>query len=165
VAQQDFKKAVERASVCEHPNAVWLTKLFAACDVDSREGARQVFLGFENDPRALCFAAVLGGDDDEIRRDAELGDAFAQAWMARQAVSEECFWWAEKSAAQGERDGFFVLGDCCRRGTGCEQDAERAKKNYLVAAELRHVYAMIEFGRRRSATIWLVRKGCCKWRV
>jgi hypothetical protein len=47
--EQDVKKALELASVCEHPNAVWLTKLFCGRDVTSREDARQVFLGCEND--------------------------------------------------------------------------------------------------------------------
>jgi hypothetical protein len=32
-----FKKALDLASVCEHPNAIWLTKLFAGRGVDSRE--------------------------------------------------------------------------------------------------------------------------------
>jgi hypothetical protein len=31
--EQDIKKALELASVCEHPNAVWLTKLFDEHDV------------------------------------------------------------------------------------------------------------------------------------
>jgi hypothetical protein len=43
--EQDMTKALELASVCEHPNAVWLTKLFAGREVASREEARQVFLG------------------------------------------------------------------------------------------------------------------------
>jgi hypothetical protein len=68
-----------RRSVCEHPNAVWLAKLFGGHDVASREEARQVFLSCENDPRAHCFAGLLGGMPDEFSRVADLGDAFAQA--------------------------------------------------------------------------------------
>jgi hypothetical protein len=52
----------------------------------------------------------------------------------------------EKAAAQGERDGFHYLGRCYRDGFGCEQDMERAKENYFVAAELGHVLAMGGFG-------------------
>jgi hypothetical protein len=52
-------RAFELASVCDHPNAVWLTKLFAGRDVTSRAEARQVFLGCENDPRALCLLVCL----------------------------------------------------------------------------------------------------------
>jgi hypothetical protein len=116
--------------------------LFAGRDVDSREEARQVLLGCENDPKALCFAGLLI-DFDAIRPAAELGDAFAQAWMMV-CTGEPRFRWAEKSAAQGERDGFFWLGYCYRTGVehsyrtgaGCVKDAEREKENFLVAAEL-----------------------------
>jgi hypothetical protein len=57
---QDIKKVLELASVCEHPNAVWLTNLFGDRDVASPGEAREVFLDCENDPRALCFAGFLG---------------------------------------------------------------------------------------------------------
>jgi hypothetical protein len=79
VLDQDVKKALELASVCEHPYAVWLTKLFGGRGVSTVEEARQVFLACEKDSRALCFAGVLGGRGDEILRATELGDAFAQA--------------------------------------------------------------------------------------
>jgi hypothetical protein len=144
-ADQEIKKALELASVCEHPNAVWLTKLFAGRGVASREEAREVFLSCGNDPRALCFAGVLVSDFVEIRRAADLGDAFAQARMARES-EEERLPWAEKSAAQGERDGFYWIGRCYRDGVGCKKDMERAKENYLFAAELGDVQAMVFLG-------------------
>jgi TPR repeat protein len=143
--QQDVNKALELAAVCEHPNAVWLTKLFGGRHVNTNEEARQIFRGCENDQRALCFASFLGAVE-EIHRAADLGDAFAQAWMARQAAGEERFGWAEKSAAQGERDGFCNLGYCYRNGIACEKDLERAKENFLVAAELGYVYGMVCVG-------------------
>jgi hypothetical protein len=145
---EDIKKALELASVCKHPNAVWLTKIFAGRDVVSREEARQVFLGCENDPRALCLAGLFGGNFDEIRRAANVGDAFAQAEMASawDTHAEAVFQWAEKSAAQGERDGFYYLGYCYRDGIGCEKDAERANENFLLAAELGQVFAMVCLG-------------------
>jgi TPR repeat protein len=110
---------------------------------------RQVFLGCENDPRALCFAGVLDGSllgrpNDNIRRGADLGDAFAQAEMARRRIS---FQWAEKSAAQGERDAFYFLGRCYRDELGCEEDVEKTKENFFFAAELGHVYAMVCVGK------------------
>jgi hypothetical protein len=95
----DIKKALELAAVCLHPNAIWLTKLFAGRDVTSPEEARQVFLGCENDPRALCFGGMIRSEDGEIRRAADLGDALAQAQMTWYSDSEECLLWAEKSAA------------------------------------------------------------------
>jgi hypothetical protein len=138
--------ALQLASVGEHPNAVWLTKLFSGRNVASREEARQVFLGCENDARALCFAGFLR-DFDDVRRAANLGDALAQAWMAEHTYGEERFRWAEKSAAQGERDGFYWLGHCYHNGFGCEEHAGSAKENLLVAAELGCVKAMAWLGR------------------
>jgi hypothetical protein len=132
---------------------LWLTNLFPGRDVTSHEEAREVFLGCENDARGRCFARVLGGVDDEISRAAELGDALAQAEMAGETEDEERFRWAEKSAAQYERDGFYWLGGCYQHGIGCEKDAERAKENYFVAAELGQVYAMIRAGELLAKTI------------
>jgi hypothetical protein len=82
-----------------------------------------------------------------MRRAADLGDAFAQAWIAEETEDEERFQWAEKSATQGERDGFLQLGACYRHGIGCEEDVERAKENFLVAAGLGDVHAMMYVGR------------------
>jgi TPR repeat protein len=142
--EQNLKKALGLAAVCGHPNAVWLTKLFAGRDVGSPEEARHVFLGCEGDPRAVCFAALLAGSNDGIRRAADLGDALAQARIAMRG--EERFRWAQKSSAQGERDGFVCLGCCYRDGEGCERNRESAKENFLIAAELGYVDAIIEFG-------------------
>jgi hypothetical protein len=76
------------------------------------EEAREVFLGCENDSRALCCAFRLGGFFDEIRRKAaDVGDAFAQAVMAEQTNGDESF-----QTAKGERDGFYWLGRCYEHG-------------------------------------------------
>jgi TPR repeat protein len=88
---------------------------------------------------------LLGGFD-EVRRAADLGDAFAQATMAGKTGGEERFRWAEKSAAQGERDGFCYLGHCYQFGIGCGRDVERAKADFLVAVELGLVHAMVRVG-------------------
>jgi hypothetical protein len=147
--QRDIRKALDLASVCEHPNAVWLTTLFDGRAVTSRKEARRVFLGYENDARALCFASLLGTAEeyyDHIGRAAELGDACAQAVLGGQADEEECFRWAKQSAAQGERNGFYQLGHCYRDGIGCGKDTKRAKENFWDAIELGDVYAMAEYG-------------------
>jgi hypothetical protein len=83
----------------------------------------------------FAFAALLGGSLDQLRRSAELGDAYAQGRVARSSTKER-FQWTEKSVAQGERDGFFLLGCCHRDGVVCERNVERAKENFLIAAEL-----------------------------
>jgi hypothetical protein len=90
--EQDIKEALHLAAVCQHPDAVWLTKLFVGRDVTTPEEARQVFLGCEGDPRALCFAAVIGVVDEAmLRQAAKKGHAYAQVWMARETAGEEMF--------------------------------------------------------------------------
>jgi hypothetical protein len=162
----DINKALELASVCEHPNAVWLTKLFGGRVVGAPKEAKEVFLEKKEDKRALCFAALCDDfvvDEAMIRRAAELGDAFAQAWMAGGPLVGEvdgCRW-AEKSAAQGERDGFFQLALCFSEGIGCDEDLEKAKENYLLAAEVGHVDAMGYYATFRTSEpeqfVWLAR--------
>ena len=56
--KQDITAALALARDCKHPDAVWLTSIFEAYDVATKEDARKVFLRFENDARALCFALV-----------------------------------------------------------------------------------------------------------
>jgi hypothetical protein len=163
---QDIKQVLELASVCEHPNTVWLTNLFGGRALASREEAKQVFLGCEKDPRALCFAALLGGLFYKVYRASDLGDAFAQAWMADGTTGQDCFRWAEQSVAQGERDGFYQLGHCYGYGIGCVADAERAQANFTLAAELGDVEAMFCVGKLLDKNdlrrFFLVRDSCCK---
>jgi TPR repeat protein len=86
---------------------------------------------------------LLVSDFAEIRRAADLGDAFAQAWMAWRTDREERFRWSEKSA---ERGAFFWLGHCYRGGIGCVQVLERTKECFLISAELGDVHAMEQLG-------------------
>jgi hypothetical protein len=139
---QDMEMALALAAACEQTEAIWLTKLFAGRDAPTREQARRIFLNCEKDPSAVCFAGLLEGSDDEIHQAAALGDAFAQARVAWRMRGTDGFLCAKRSAAQGERDGFFALGHCLQHGDGCKIDFERAKESYLIAAELGHFDAM-----------------------
>jgi hypothetical protein len=143
----NFEKALELAAVCLHPNAVWLTKLFDGRSASTLELATLVFRECENDARALCFAGMIGWDDSELRLAAELGDAFAQAMMSAQTHGEASFRWAEKSAAQGERDGFFWLGRFYKDGLACEQNTEKAQENCWMAAQHGDVGAMVSYAK------------------
>jgi hypothetical protein len=134
LVKQDIKKALELACVCQHPNALWLAKLFAGHEVDSTEEAREVFLGCEM-IRALCFAGLLGGRRDEIRRAADLGDAFAQARMALRSDDEESF--------QGKI--------CCSRRT-------RLGSSKLVGATKVELDAS-KMRKERRKTFWCVELG------
>jgi TPR repeat protein len=96
-----------------------------------------------------------------LRRAAEKGCAYAQAWMAGIKPGEEMFRWAEKAASQGERDSFFRLA-VCYHGQVCERSLERAKENYLAAAELGEFAGMYYYGKLLDKTdpqrfLWLGR--------
>jgi TPR repeat protein len=140
--------ALQLAASCNHPDARWLTKVCAGKDVTTRKEAKRVFSALgQNDARALCFAwcSLAEGDREDVaslRRSAELGFAFAQAWMADKTDGEECFKFSQLAAAQGERDGFFQLG-CCFRA---RKNLEKAMENFLRASDLGDVWAMIELG-------------------
>ncbi len=153
--KQDIRAALTLARDCKHPDAVWLTSIFEAYDVATKEDARKVFLRFENDARALCFAwwmsKIRGKDLALLRRAADLGNAFACSALCEGKVwrvnKEEAFRLAQLAAAQCERDGFYWLGVCFRDGLGCEKDLSLAQENFLIAAELGHVWAANYYGR------------------
>jgi TPR repeat protein len=144
--------AIELASSCQHPDARWLTEACAGEDVTTVEDAKRVFSALgQNDARALCFVWLSCDWDEQedlapLRRSAEFGYAFAQALLARQFLGEERFKFAQLAAAQGERDGFYWLGDCFYDGKGCEKNLDKAKENFLLASELGYVLAMDPLG-------------------
>jgi hypothetical protein len=139
---QNIPLALKRSSTCSHPDARWLTEGCAGKGVKTKEDAKRVFSALsEDDARALCFAWLCSDSEAQkvsasLRRSAELGYAFAQALMAGRTEGEERFKFAKLAAAQGERDGFFYLGQCFHGGNGCQQDLDKAKENYLCASEL-----------------------------
>jgi hypothetical protein len=160
--KKDITRALELAAACPHPEAQWLTRVCAGKTVNTLEEARDIFLALgENDARGLCFAArcmmIINkrGQEDEddyseadalLRRSAELGYAFAQGRMAGEIGGEERVRFATLGASQKERDGFLFLGHCFDEGVGCEENEEKARENYLIAAELGHVDAMVLAG-------------------
>jgi len=149
--KQDVVRAFELAAACPHPEARWLTNAVTGKDVKSKEEAREAFSALgESDARGLCFAGLLSGNVPRFRRSAELGYAFAQAWMAWRAEGQERFAFASQAAAQGERDGFYWLGSCYELRDGCQQDLDKAKENYLLAAALNHVDGMLAYASRLS---------------
>jgi hypothetical protein len=146
---QNIPLAIELAASCQHPDARWLTETCAGRDVNTVDDAHRVFSALgQNDGRALCFTWLLGDRFDSVllHRSAELGFAFAQALMAARTQGDEKLKFAQLSAAQGERDGFFRLGFCFRDGEGCETNLDKAKENFLLAIELGHVWAMTWLG-------------------
>jgi len=104
--------------------------------VTTKEDAKRVFSAFgQNDARALSFVWLLCDIFDLalLRRSVELGFAFAQALLAFRSEGCEMFKFAQLSAAQGERDGFYVLAVCFHNGYGCEVDLDKTRENFLLA--------------------------------
>jgi hypothetical protein len=104
--------------------------------VTTEEDVKRVFSALDqNDACALCFTWMLGDQEDltPLRRSAELGFAFAQAFMADRTRGDEKFQFAQLAAAQGECDGFAFLGWCFGNGVGCEKNLDKAKENFLLA--------------------------------
>ena len=117
----------------------------------TKEDTRQVFFEQKEDARAICFAGLsLNSCEPEwdlVRRAALAGDAFAQAQMAVAFFpGESMVLWAERAAAQNERDGFHWLGRCFLYGEGCVIDKFKARELFPAAADLGHVVAMCDYG-------------------
>ncbi len=159
--KRDIAAALALARDCKHPDAVWLTSIFVGKDISTKEDVREVFCLCQDDARALCFAWLLMDEEDQqndltlLRRAADMGNAFAcatlcdQVWDGSEAVllaRVEAFGLAQAAASKFERDGFHWLGSCFRGGLGCEKDLNLAKENYLIAAELGHVWAASLYG-------------------
>jgi TPR repeat protein len=149
---QNIPLAIEMAASCQHPDALWLTKACAGKDMTTEEEAKRVFFGLgQNDARALFFAwrcCTVWEQEDlaPLRRSAEFGYAFAESWMAGKMHGEERFRFAHLSTVQGERDGFYWLGQCFRLGEDCASDLRKATENLLIASELGDVFGMRELG-------------------
>ncbi len=175
--EQDITAALALARDCKHPDAMWLTSIFEGNDVSTKENAREVFLCCENDARALCFAWWLAGDRKDdltlLRRAAGMGNAFACSSLREQVWGEnkeEAFRLARAAASKHERDGFYWLGYFFRSGLGCEKDLNLAKKNILIAAELGHVWAALDYGHLLDESdparwLWLGRAALRGWRI
>lgn len=148
--KQDLKRAFALAAICDHPEARWLNGMIADNNIDSMEQLRTIFVRCEkNDLKALCFSAlsVWPVDKQALQRSADGGFGFAQACIAERKRGEDSFHYALLAAFDRERDGFFWLGECFRNGFGCEKDAVLSRENFMNAAVLGHVDAMVEFGK------------------
>lgn len=153
LVEQNVQQAFKMAAACDHQEARWLSSISAGKDVVSLNDARELFSAAarKEDHRGRFFSHLLGfwtqlDHVADVRRSAELGYAFAQAYMARKTKGLERFLFAESAAAQGEREGFYWLGHCYRVGEACKKNLDKAKRKYLRAAEMSLVIAMSQLG-------------------
>jgi hypothetical protein len=146
-AKQNVCQALWMASECEHEDAKWLVTLFRDGAPATTDEARRVFLEQSEDARAMFFAACvcwrrneLMEDIELVQRAAQLGYAPAQARVSEWKLGSERFSWAEKAAAQGDRDGLCCFANCLWNAVGCAVDKSRALVLYKEAAELENLY-------------------------
>ena len=155
--RQDVSRAIALARRCSHPDAMWLSSLFANNNV-SAEAAKKVFLQHSHDPRALCFAYAIWRNKDEewLHNSASSGFAFAQVLLAGRRSLNERFALIQAAANQGERDAFSILGDWYQDEA---KNAAMAKKCYLTGTALGDISAMNAYAatcRMNDPERWIV---------
>ncbi len=133
---QDMEGGLRLARECDHEDARWLLSLFPE-GPPTVEEAKEVLNSQGEDATALYFAVSFCGSTvaeiDLLRRAALGGVARAQAWMAGETGDIE---WAEKAAAQGDREGLCLLAEHYWNGTGCAKDETRSLQLYKEAGDL-----------------------------
>jgi hypothetical protein len=148
---RDVDCGLQMARECRHPDAVWLASFFPAGVAVTRERMRDVMLEQGDDPRALHLAWLAQNRLDvapeaPLRRAAAMGYAPAQAELAAWC-EEDTFEFAQLAAAQKDRRGLYMLGECYFGGTGCERDHAKACEAFREAAELNSANAQYRYGR------------------
>ncbi len=148
--EEEVAKGLQMARECQHEDAKWLASLFPADEALAISRMREVLLVHQKDARAVFIAWALDDDSDDnapLLRAAEMGYALAQAVLSwGTTTGEDKLAWAEKAAAQGNRQGLFQLGDNLLLGRVCEKDEVRAVALFKEAAELGDADAQLRFG-------------------
>ena len=148
---QNIQLAIERAAKCRHPDAEWLTKVFAGKSVQKIDEAKQVLAQCgKDDARALCFTWMLGDESiDVLEQAAKFGYEFAQAELADwKSVKQNQFVLCLSSAAQASRDAFLRLGILYQK---YESDTQMSKSCYKMAADLGDINAMCKWANELSS--------------
>ncbi len=146
---QNVPTALALASTSQHPNCVWLCKLFADHPDEQTPESAKIVLKSSSDVRAKVLAAIVHGvwDLDKIKEAAVQGDAFAQSIvsMRMDLVDDDADLarFAQLAADQNERDGFASLAlDFDMHGRA----PDKARSLYEKAAKLGSVFALSELG-------------------
>jgi hypothetical protein len=135
---QNIPLALDLVASCQHPDARWLTEACAGKDVTQRRRETSFFCSWPKRRSRAVFLVAFWRPRrfDSLRRSAELGFAFAQAWMAGRTRGEEKFKFAQLAAAQGERDGFFGLDGVFVMVKAVKRTWTRQRKIFCLRANL-----------------------------
>ncbi len=161
-------RALELASRCEHPEALWLCRVLQGWKEEKKElkkrlegaalreeAATTTQEERQDRLRAMALLALIFKGDDAMSLLCEAargGDGLAMATMARLTGPLEKRRWATLAAEAGEAEGQYVLGICWHKGFGSEQDSEQAMLCYRQAAEQGWVEAQLQLGLMYSLT-------------
>jgi hypothetical protein len=140
------ERGLALARECRHPDALWLTSLLPAGGEVTAERMLQVMREQGDDPRALFVAWRAENRHSDLTRAAAAGYAPAQAQLSYESSGVEALVWAEKAAAQYDRFGIFVLGNCHYRGQLGDMRKERGVELFREAAELGCAAAQCRYG-------------------
>ncbi len=117
--RQDLQEAVRLARSCNWPEAKWLVKFYEQYGMPTKGNAKEMFMKEKDDMWAMAVTALISGDENLICCAAKKGDAFAQAWMCKNAFEQgswyasgvvEGFSWAKRSANARRAFGTFLAG-------------------------------------------------------
>jgi hypothetical protein len=96
--KQNVVLALEMAKHVDHPEAIWLTRLFSGHVVRKAEDVARVLCSLvdeeSTDATALCFAWMITrkrGDLSWLERSASLGNCLAHSMLAFLSSGERCF--------------------------------------------------------------------------
>ncbi len=147
-----FARGLRMARECSHPNAQWLSSLFPGDADVAMDELLCVMKEQGDDMRALYIRGKLHDVDFEalLQRAAELGYAPAQMVWSKHALPDEKLVWAEKSAAQGDRDGLLQFGRVLRE----MGQKDRGEALIREAAELGHPWAQYLTGESFGENDW-----------
>jgi hypothetical protein len=157
----DVEKGLQMARVCLHPDAQWFSSMFPAGVAVTTQVMAEVMRSHADDPRAMYLSVRLSeksdaSDEGERRaedtavlsRSARMGYARAQAHMCWMVSGTEALSWAQRAAANGDREGMFQLASRHHYGgIGCDWNFKKAMVLYGEAARCGHVEAMETYGR------------------
>lgn len=147
---QNVEHALDLASRCAHPEAVWLFHVASTRARTVPELIQCLNNTSRDDVRGAMYSTILRGDFAAFFW-TQLRTPFAMAWKAKVACTEHyarenALAIAEAAVELGDRDAFFWLGHVWEKIVP-EPDIDRARHFYQKAAELNHALACSRLGR------------------
>lgn len=162
--EENLAEGLCRLRASRHPEAVYVCSLFPEHlpQPKTAKDFEVVFLAQGEHPWALCYAGLLGVEEDweavepVMTRAANLGNAYAWAWMGivlpefvgDRYDTDDMLRFTQRAAQGGDRTGLAFLGDLLiEEDNGCEMDAVAAVAAYKEAARLGYSKGMFSFGK------------------